>query len=267
MNRRQVLELLPERLATRIQTARSRNHQVKHLRRKGLLALNQRFIATFGSTVLTGPFQGMCYPPSATKQRHVAPQLVGSYESCLHRVIKEIKERHYEHIVDVGCAEGYYAVGLAMICPDAQVFAFDAEPRELRLCREMKDLNRVSNLSLGTFCDSGALLTIAASRPSLILSDCEGYESRLFTEETVVSLPRTDFLIELHEAVSPRVTERLNGIFSKTHQVTLIESFSPRLTDYPQLAKLGSDSAELCLCELRDPSQQWLYAIKRKSIY
>ena len=265
MTRRQVLDLLPERLATRIQAVRSRNHQVRYLRTAGFLALNQRFIATFGLSVRTGPFQGMRYPTSATKQRHVAPRLVGSYESCLHRVIKEIQERRYEHIVDIGCAEGYYAVGFAMIYPDAHVFAFDAEPRELKLCRELKDLNRVSNLSLGAFCDSRALSTISANRRSLILSDCEGYESRLFTEETVASLARTDFLIELHELASPGVTERLSAIFNKTHQVSLIESANPGLGDYPWLAKLG-ESAELCLCELRDPSQQWLYAIKRNSI-
>jgi hypothetical protein len=176
-------------------------------------------------------------------------------------VIREIQQNRYERIVDIGCAEGYYAVGFAKTCPDTQVFAFDAEPRELKLCLEMRNLNGAKNLSLGSFCGPDVLLKVAARYRSMIMSDCEGYELQLITEGTVAALPKADFLIELHENFRPGVTMRLESILRKTHQVKLIGFSEPKRIDYPALEQLG-EGADLCLCELRDPSTQWLYAVK-----
>jgi hypothetical protein len=41
----------------------------------------------------------------------VLSKLLGTYESELHPVLHEILIKPYELIVDVGSAEGYYAIG------------------------------------------------------------------------------------------------------------------------------------------------------------
>ena len=55
------------------------------------------------------------------------PKLIGSYEEEVHLIIEEIIRRRYSIVVNIGCAEGYYAVGFALRIPDAIVYAFDIE--------------------------------------------------------------------------------------------------------------------------------------------
>lgn len=77
-----------------------------------------------GSTVLSGPFQGMTYM-AAGSEGSTSARLLGTYEAALHPIIEKIIKRGYQQIIDVGCAEGYYAVGLAMRMPSARVIARD----------------------------------------------------------------------------------------------------------------------------------------------
>ena len=55
------------------------------------------------------------------------PKLIGSYEEEVHPIIEEIIRRRYSIVVNIGCAEGYYAVGFALRIPDAIVYAFDVD--------------------------------------------------------------------------------------------------------------------------------------------
>ena len=71
------------------------------------------------------------------------PKLVGSYEAELHGVIEQIVATDYQVVVDVGCAEGYYANGLARRLPSARVYAFDTDPEARHLCEAMAALNGV----------------------------------------------------------------------------------------------------------------------------
>src|SRR4051812_47368421 len=62
--------------------------------------------------VASGPFRGMRYTACAAG---VAPKVLGTYERELHDWIVGLSSRGYECVVNVGCAEGYYAVGLARL--------------------------------------------------------------------------------------------------------------------------------------------------------
>ena len=74
-----------------------------------------------GGVVLSGPFTLGCSRRRAVMGPH-GPLLAGSYEAELHDVLEDVIVERPSRIIDVGCAEGYYAVGLAMRCPDAAVF-------------------------------------------------------------------------------------------------------------------------------------------------
>jgi protein-L-isoaspartate O-methyltransferase len=56
-----------------------------------------------------------------------AAKLLGAYEHSLHDVLLKPVSRQPDPIINVGCAEGYYAVGLARLLPDATVYAFDID--------------------------------------------------------------------------------------------------------------------------------------------
>ncbi len=52
-------------------------------------------------------------------------QMLGCYEQQLHPVWMNATRRGYEAILNIGCAEGYYAVGLARLMKGARVIARD----------------------------------------------------------------------------------------------------------------------------------------------
>ena len=84
--------------------------------------------------VLNGPFKGMKYPEFLSLGSTLIPKLIGSYEAELHPIIDEIIACGYEEIWDVGCAEGYYAVGLALMSPTSKIRAYDIDIHSRKAC-------------------------------------------------------------------------------------------------------------------------------------
>ena len=72
------------------------------------------------------------------------PKLVGSYEAELVAVIGAVVAAHPPVVVDLGAAEGYYAVGLARALPNAEVHAFELDEQARRACQRLADLNGVT---------------------------------------------------------------------------------------------------------------------------
>jgi hypothetical protein len=87
-----------------------------------------------GKVVLSGPFKGMKYPNLEAFGSCIYPKILGSYERELHDTLNSISNTRYSEIIDVGCAEGYYAVGLSLQHPEARVYAYDIDETARRLC-------------------------------------------------------------------------------------------------------------------------------------
>src|ERR1700683_867887 len=84
-------------------------HSIGHPAR--MRRLGQKLAARVGNTVQQGPFRGMILS-DAVSGSHL-PKLLGSYEAELYPVVDVILQRPYRLVIDVGCGEGYYLVGLA----------------------------------------------------------------------------------------------------------------------------------------------------------
>src|ERR1022692_4051057 len=247
--------LLPARYCTYLHSVRARNHQRRWLTENGVLDLSKSFSRSHGSTVLHGPFAGMKYPEESILSRHSVPMLLGSYERELHEITYAALRRSYQLVIDVGSAEGYYAVGFALK-GKSPVLAFDADPRELALCKEMARINGVEDrITVGNWCSPEVLRGSAAGARCFVLSDCEGYETELFDDATVEVLRRSDVLIEIHgDAYEPLLAR-----FSRTHTVQTLVASARSAEDYPELANLDGD-ALWAVVEHREPGQRWLYA-------
>jgi hypothetical protein len=59
---------------------------------------------------------------------------------------------------------------------------------------------------------------------ALIMSDCEGYEKNLFTQDLVSTLARHDFLIEIHDCNDIEISSILQERFFKSHDITIVEN-------------------------------------------
>ena len=151
-----------------------------------------------------------------TRAEHIGPYLLGTYEAELHDTWSRLLQREYSEIVDVGANFGYYAVGLARRFPNKRVVAFDVDWWARKAVAEMAAANGAANVSIESWCDP-SWLARHLKHNSLIISDCEGYEGALFCEQWVPAFASCTFVIELHEAFVPGVTERCRAMFADTH--------------------------------------------------
>ena len=254
--------LIPAPILTRVASVRSRNFQRRFLEERGLLAITRQIIERHGTKVLHGPFRGLDYPADSLTSRNGTPKLLGSYEKELHPALDEFIARaaQYHHIADIGCAEGYYAVGLALKT-GVPVHAFDTEPRELAFCREMAALNQVTEkIIFRGWCDPDYLGNLHNER-CLIISDCEGYEEHLFTEQAIEGLGKSDLIIELHDInrapTQPNMFDVLRQRFEQTHDTKLVRAAPRQSSDYSELDFLGAD-AQKSIEEYRVNGQMWM---------
>lgn len=246
--------LLPKQAFITFQSIRSRNYQMRLHKEWGVHQATREMVESYGRTVLEGPFRGMQYPKHSLLNRDGIPLLFGTYELELRPVIEEVCSNRYDRIVDIGSAEGYYAVGLALRTK-TRVYAFDCEPRERHYLRQMAQLNGVGDLiRIGSWCGPKVLSGLVSGRRCLVISDCEGFEFDLFNDASAAAMSASDLLIELHEygSNSGRRDELLQR-FGVTHSNRVI-TFSPD--------NLGSSVPEKWrkfAREFRNPGQQWFY--------
>ena len=210
------------KLAIAVQASRARRQSHRLLKEWGLWSLNQRLVAELGNQVLDGPFKGLILTPRAGVE-HIGPYLLGTYEAELHDTWSRLLPRHYNEIIDVGANFGYYAVGFARRFPETRVVAFDVDWWARKAAGEMAAANGTRNVSIESWCDS-SWLARQLKPHSLIMSDCEGYEGALFCDEWVAAFATCTFVIELHEAFVPGVTQRCRAMFADTHSAHIVDT-------------------------------------------
>jgi hypothetical protein len=116
--------------------------------------------------ILSGPFTNFRYLNQIGCWGPNTPKWIGSYEEELHPFIREVVERlHPRLIVDIGSAEGYYAVGLAAALPGTQMHSFDLDPLARRAQRSLAELNSVSNLHIHGRCLQTYLQSLLSQAP------------------------------------------------------------------------------------------------------
>ena len=218
--------------------------------------------------VLTGPFAGLRFGPGSS-WGSALPLLLGSYESELHGVIEESIARGYSRIIDIGCAEGYYAVGMAQRSPRSAVIAVDVDPEARRLCAAMAERNDVADrVEMLETCTTMELEQLVDDR-TLVICDCEGAERDLLDPVAAPSLALCDLIVELHDFVDPNTTALICDRFRATHDIELIDAVERAADDYPQLVSLELRDRRKVLDEHRpiDPHpMQWAVMRRRREV-
>lgn len=215
-------------------------------------------------TVKSGYFKRLKYNSFTSSGSSLFPKLLGSYESELHPVFLKFEVNNYEHIIDIGCAEGFYVVGMAIKYPNAKIHGFDINENALRLCYELAKANNVDDkITLAEKCDDLTLGNYPFSGRSLIICDVEGFERFLFTPTNIENLKNVDLIIELHPFIEEDVKEYLIGTFSNSHKINMISSFdnNRKIFDSSKiLQKLNKTEQLLCVEEGRPFTMEWLIA-------
>jgi hypothetical protein len=226
--------------------------------------LTNRFVLRHGSRVLSGPFEGMRLAiESSWGDGDLLAKLSGSYESALHDVIEFVKQTPYVSVVNVGCSEGYYAIGLARAFPGITVHAFDTDEAARRVCSGNSRLNGVGNIIIEDHCTVEALEHVAQSGRVFLLLDCEGAELSLLRPRRALALVNADILVECHDILRREITSTLIDRFSPSHVIRRIDE-SACLDPKPDcLNDLSGFDRALATCEFRPVSMHWLLLLSR----
>ncbi len=221
----------------------------------------------FDLTVRKGFMKGLKYPGFSSFGSSIFPKLSGTYESELTDIFLKLEGNKYACIVDVGCAEGFYAVGLARRFKESKVFAFDINERAQHLCKEMAELNNVTeSVEVRHECTPDNLATLVNRQKSLIICDCEGYERHLFVSENINKLENSDLIIELHPMNVKDVKEYLYQLFVDTHSIDYVTSYddSRKIFDLSDMyAELSNIDKLKIVQEGRSFSMDWMIARAR----
>ncbi|MEZ5797514.1 MAG: hypothetical protein R3D63_08680 [Paracoccaceae bacterium] len=233
------------------------NAALRHLAKWRAAVLDRALQERCGDTVLAGPFAGMAYPVRAAEGARAA-RLLGCYEASLHPLVDTIVATPYARVVDIGCAEGYYAVGLARRMPQARILAHDTSTVAQELCTALARANEVTDrVQVGGLFGPEDFAASAGAR-TLVICDIEGAEDQLL-DPAAPGIAAADILVEVHEGMKPGLLARLSDAFGPSHVVTRIDrALRPDLL--PAWTEALSDLDRLLLLwEWRAAPTPWLW--------
>lgn len=219
--------------------------------------LANTFIAHHGARVLGGPFAGMEYLSAATEGALI-PRLLGTYESELRPHLQAFADQGLDCVIDVGCAEGYYAVGLARMMPEATVHAYDIAEPARRACADLAARNGVSGRVIigGEFTPDG--FQAFASRRVLVMVDAEGAEVDILQPALSPALAGMNLIVETHDIYRPGALAAMIERFAPTHDIVRVDQ-QPKVFELPDwLQALPHLDQLLAVWEWRAQPTPWL---------
>ena len=222
--------------------------------------------------VAGGVFSGMAYVRQSVGSQLI-PKWLGTYECELIPLFISLLAHKFEYIIDVGAAEGYYAVGAAIKWPAASVTAFESTEDGRTSIEELARLNGVGNrIKISGHCDvAGLAMAIPQTGAGLIIMDVEGAEYELLEPSSIHAFDRCHIVVELHEWVHGNLDAALRKRFAPTHAIsetwtrkrTMRDFASPEVAMPPRLLHRGLIAA---VDEWRPGPMRWLYMQPRENI-
>lgn len=217
--------------------------------------------STQGS-VHTGPFAGMKIVPKVSwGDGDIAAKLLGVYEDELHKFIDLAVKQKPDLVINIGCAEGYYALGLAQCLPDSRVIAVDIEATSTEICRENQQANNLNNVTVITHeVDTEWLQrTLESAVNPLIFMDCEGAEMTLLDFDRVPALSKTSVIVECHDCITAGITETLTQRFQSTHEIASVDQCYKDPYKFDFLRQFSDSDKWALVMEGRPSTMTWLY--------
>lgn len=217
-------------------------------------------------TVGYGPFRGMRL---ATESRWSAADrgsmLLGIYEQEILRVLERVSQGR-RVLVDVGAADGYYAIGALRSSLFEYVVCFEIDPVGQRVIAQQADFNGVASriTILGEATENFLREARAAhdfdNNEVVVLMDIEGGEFDLLSDHIVEDLKDAVLIIELHDfeqiALS-KAAELINRLEARFF-VSVLTQQDRNPNAFEELCGWSDDDRWLLCSESRQKSMRWL---------
>lgn len=233
-----------------------------HYHRRLLYKMLLEFAGRYGLAVQGGPHQGMQYLPKLLCLENVDkyalfPKILGSYERELHAVLAGMLRKGYDRVVNIGCADGYYSIGISRELPKAHIYAFDIDHEAQQICQQMAQLNGVADrVTVGGECGIKDLKGLVRAG-TLVICDCEGCELDPPRPDLAPNLARGDLIVELHDCVNPSISSTISDRFGRTHKILVLNGQDRNPSNDQSLRRYSPYKRRLALGEWRWARPMW----------
>ena len=186
-------------------------------------------------TVVGGPFKGMRYHGNSVCGTAL-PKAMGVYECELAPFLLKWSAIPFQHIINIGAGEGYYAVGCARLWPRATITAFETGEEGRTLLARNVELNGLqSRVRIMGHCGRKQLrAAISNVRHALVIADVEGAEGHLLDPENIPGLVNAHVIVEIHDFVDDRLGQTVVSQLKSSHTIEEVRTQSRRFSDFQE---------------------------------
>ena len=210
-----------------------------------------------------GPFKGMNFGNARRESDSIYAKLLGSYETEIHLFFEKVFKKKYSSILNIGCEDGFYAVGLALQMPNVAIKAFDSNSKAIQNSKELANLNNVGDrISFYGKCTSANIDSLDMNERMLLVVDCEGDEGIIFNKNNAMLLAKSDLLIELHINIYPLLEKHFRELFDVTHKIYIVNSIDDHIKtltyNFPETEGMDYETKRFMIGE-RNVFMQWMF--------
>ena len=229
-------------------------------------------LSIHGYQVAYGPFKGMQLNQCRNWSRYdLITQILGTYETHVLQKLIAFSKGKNNVFIDLGSADGYFAVGMAFSGVFDHVYAFEKDFEMQRIIKNNAQLNDCeSKMSiLGKSNEASLKSIVSQCKESItILIDIEGDEYDLLNPKMLSSLSHCSIICELHpwmkkdgKALQKALLSEASAFFD----IELIyrESYNPN--DFEELSCFNEEERLIALSEGRGPNMHWLVLTPKKN--
>lgn len=227
------------------------------------------------STVVRGPFAGMVINPTEEVLgsglivgQGLIIKLLGFMEQEIQPHIEEIISLAPSQIVNLGCAEGYYAVGMGTRIPSVPIIAIDIDSNAMKVTGDNAEANgirdRFTMVDLNNI-DSETEQAREINKHDLKdgavwIVDIEGAEQNVLDPDLIPVLKNCFIIVETHDGTMQPIARR----FSESHDISVVSSGGRNPNEDSILKNLPDDIKWPIMSEGRFGAQYWLAMIPKK---
>jgi hypothetical protein len=195
--------------------------------------VEKRIFSKSKGKIISGPFQGMNYINRVNWGPYF-PKLLGTYEKELHTAFMQLSKYPMNRIVVAGAAEGYYAVGLLRLFPQAQMIVFEIDSESIVLLKQLAIQNEVfGRLKIMGECNYNSMIQTMEEGIDLLVMDIEGAEYEVLIRDLPRRLRSTFIVLEVHDFVQDGLGETILQRFNSTHDIEVIGQNIRTVNDIP----------------------------------
>lgn len=208
-------------------------------------------------TVRYGPFSGV----RLTKQvwwgaGDLGSQCLGLYEKEILDSIEQSGKNYFDYFIDIGAADGYYAVGMLASGFVQNAICFErSKEGQNTILNNWQNNGSVGNLVVLGEANQESLETLPSRSfgRSFVLIDIEGHEFELLNSRVIQLLKHCHVIIEIHNWVNDffiKYTELLRSL-AESFKVTVLERVERPTLGFEELRSFTDDNRLLLTSERR----------------